>query len=274
MKIISWNVNGLRAVLSKDINGIRLTSNPNVLDSIIEDINPDIIALQETKCPKDLNISELLHHSINYSYKIILESKTRKGYSGVSIFAKRAPLRVFEDFPENIEGRVLCVEYETCIIINAYVPNSKPDLSRLSYRETVWEPTMRAYIQEKQKIKPVVYMADMNVAPTELDIYTLKGKHKEAGFTLVERNAFTKMLDECNIIDAYRHIYPSERAYTWFSAISRGREKNNGWRIDTFLISCVLKDSIKTCKILNNYYGSDHVPILLELKSDEPNELI
>jgi exodeoxyribonuclease-3 len=175
------------------------------------------------------------------------------------------PLNIFENFVHNEEGRVLCAEFQSFYLVNAYVPNSKPDLSRLDYRVNIWETEIRKYINTLQKKKPVIYCADFNVAPTEIDIHRAKGNEKSHGFTIEERTAFKQLVDECGLVDAFRSLHPSVRKYTWFSNFGKARENNKGWRIDHFLVSEKLKRTLKSCEILGDIYGSDHVPIVLEL---------
>lgn len=259
MKIISWNVNGLRAILTKDKKGKKDTKNKNVLETLVIEQNPDIICLQETKCPEDCIIN------LNFKYKNILASKTKKGYSGVAILAKEEPINILDDFTENQEGRIICLEFSKFYIINAYVPNSKADLSRLDYRINVWESKIRKYINKLQEKKPVVYTGDLNVAPTELDIHTVKGHSRSHGFTEEERNAFLELKTDCKMIDTFRYLHGNEKKYSWFSNFGKARENNKGWRIDIFLVSEEFQKNIKNSEILGEYNGSDHIPILLEL---------
>lgn len=264
MKIITLNVAGIRAILSKNKQGKRETDDPNVIEALIKEQTPDIIALQETKCPENLNTKLDLNI---YPFQKIIASQTRKGYSGVGIFSKIQPLKVLDNFPleHNEEGRVLALEFEKFYLINAYVPNSKADLSRLEYRITKWEPTMREYINKLQETKPVIYVADLNVAPTEIDIYKAKGHERTAGFTIEERTEYPKLITECKLIDTYRHLYPEKREYTYFSNFAKSRERNAGWRIDMALVSNKIKNKIKEVNILKDYHGSDHVPVVLEI---------
>lgn len=260
MKIIGFNVNGLRAVLAKDKDGIRDTKNPNVLQSMIDEYEPDMICLQETKCPNDLNVVFK-----DYDYVKICDSKTKKGYSGVAIFSKIKPIKIHENFILNEEGRVICFEYPKFYLINTYVPNSKSDLSRLEYRINTWEPAIRTYINELQKIKPVIFTGDLNVAPTHLDIHNETGHLRAAGYTMEERQSYTKLIIDCKLIDTFRDLHPTVRKYSWFSNFGKARQNNKGWRIDMFLVSKTLKEFIKKADILTHYKGSDHVPILLEI---------
>jgi exodeoxyribonuclease-3 len=268
MKIITWNVNGLRSVLSKDIHGKKIekgdTTTQNVVEALISNEQPDIIALQETKCPDCMKLSPTITQ--RFAYTNILASKTRKGYSGVAVFSVHQPLRVLDDFTENDEGRVICLEFEKWYLINAYVPNSKPDLGRLQYRVNVWEKTMRDYIHVLQKHKPVIYVGDMNVAPTELDIWNAKANVKSHGFTIEERTAFATLLETCNMLVAYRIVHPDDHVYTWFSPFAASRSQNKGWFIDKILLSTKLKKQVVESRVLSSYFGSDHVPLCVELR--------
>ena len=261
VKIISWNVNGVRAVLKKDKQGKRDTDKECVLQALIREEDPDVLAFQGTKCPEDL----LVELDDMYKYNRILASKTKKGYSGVAIFSKMYPLKELVDFPENEEGRVLALEFEKFYLINAYVPNSKPDLSRLDYRVNVWEKSMREYIVRLQKKKPVIYVADFNVAPTEMDLSNPQANLKSHGFTIEERTAFTELCDTCKLIDAFRMKHPKEKKWSWFSNFANSRARNVGWRIDHTLVSYEFADKIKRADVLGDYYGSDHVPVLVEV---------
>lgn len=261
MKIVTWNVNGLRAVLQKDKAGKRGTKNDNVLLELTKEHDPDVLCLQETKCPDDLEVD------LPFAYKKILASSTKKGYSGVAVFSKEAPLRELNDFPHNEEGRVIVLEYAAFYLANTYTPNSKPDLSRLDYRINVWEREIRAYMNRLQKKKPVIYVSDFNVAPTEIDIHTVKGNERSHGFTAEERGGFAELLQQCGLVDAYRALHPGERKYTWFSNFGRSRERNKGWRIDTVLLSKQLAGKLQSAEILSDYHGSDHVPVIAQLRS-------
>lgn len=259
MKIVTWNVNGIRAVLQKDKAGKRGTKNTNVLAELIKEHDPDVLCLQETKCPADIQTG------LPFPYSRIVASTTKKGYSGVAVFSKEAPIKELDDFPHNQEGRVLVLEYTAFYLVNTYTPNSKPDLSRLDYRINVWEKEIRAYINRLQKKKPVVYVSDFNVAPTEIDIHTVKGHERAHGFTVEERGGFADLLRECGLVDAYRELHPTERKYTWFSNFGRSRERNKGWRIDMVLVSKQISGKVEAVDILSDYYGSDHVPVIARI---------
>lgn len=261
MRIVSFNVNGLRAVLKKDKQGKKLegAGDIHVLNSIINEYDPDILCLQETKCPADYDAK------LHFAFSKVIASKTRKGYSGVAVYSKTVPLSVKEDFELNDEGRVIALEYPKFWLLNTYTPNSKPDLSRLDYRVDVWEPAISKYIKELQKRKPVIYTSDFNVAPSELDIHNPKGNEKSHGFTIQERTAFATLLKECRLVDSYRYIFPDKQEYTWFSPFAKSRERNKGWRIDNILVGHKLQKKILSVQILSDVHGSDHVPVLLDI---------
>jgi len=266
MKIISWNVNGLRAVLQKNNEGKReVVGGQNVLETLIADKHPDILALQETKCPENLKVD---FAADQYAFQRILASQTRKGYSGVAVFSKMPPVKDWtEHFPENQEGRVICLEFEAFFFLNAYVPNSKPDLSRLDYRVGVWEKAVRDYVAQltASKNKPIVMVADFNVAPTEIDLHNPKANMRSHGFTIEERTAFSELIESCKLVDTFRLKHPNEHKYTWFSNFANSRARNVGWRIDMALVSREMAPHVRKAEILGDFFGSDHVPIYLNL---------
>ena len=276
MKIVTWNVNGLRSVLSKDKTGAKTngTETPNVLRTLLDEHAPDIICLQETKCPCDLP-----DDNFSMPFRKILSSTTKKGYSGVAVFSTTEPLEIHDDFAHNEEGRLLCLEYPKFFLVNAYVPNSKQDLSRLDYRVNTWEASVRDYLHDLQETKPgsqgtnpgnqgksVIYVGDLNVAPTELDIHTVKGHARSHGYTMEERTAFAELKGQCGLVDAFRTLHPDQKTYTWFSNFAKSRERNKGWRIDHVLVSKKLETKLVSADILGDYFGSDHVPVMVELK--------
>ena len=250
ISILSWNVNGLRSVIRK-----------NALDAIWSgpDGLPDIICLQETRCPEDTKIPDL---PSSYKYQLIVPS-SKPGYSGVGLFSKFAPNSIIDTELE--DGRCICAEFNAFYLINLYVPNSKPDLSALPYRTVVWEPKVRALIQKLTKSKPVIVLGDFNVAPDENDIY-MKKKDTTHGATPSERNHFQKLLSDCDLIDTYRFLNPNKREWTWFSNFGNARALNHGWRIDMALITSKYIKKIVESKILSHIPGSDHIPILIKVK--------
>jgi exodeoxyribonuclease III len=257
LKLISWNVNGIRAALNK---GFR---------DFIERENPDIICLQETKAHQDQVVVDLPNY-IEY-----WNSAEKKGYSGTAIFTKQPAIKIFNNLTKgdelldlsdkygdaNKEGRVTVAEFEQFFMVSVYTPNSKPDLSRLKFREDVWDPTFLKYMKELEKQKPVVFCGDLNVAHTEIDLARPDTNHNSHGFTDQEREGFTKIV-KAGFIDTYRSLNPGKLgAYTWWTQFGGARAKNVGWRIDYFCISESLKDNLKDAFILPEVMGSDHCPI-------------
>lgn len=254
MKLISWNVNGLRSVLKK-----------GALHDVFA-LDADIICLQETKASLDVIPElELMYYSYRYFH-----AASKKGYSGTAILSKIEPIKVTIEFPETKnahpnEGRLQTAEFDTFYLINVYVPNSKRELLRLPYRNTEWDPDLRNYIQNLAKKKPVIICGDFNVAHEEIDIANPKSNHFNAGFTDQERNNFSKLL-ESGFVDTFRHFHPGESGhYTWWTPKADARMRNIGWRIDYFLTSKNLEQKLNSVKIHTNYYGSDHAPIELEI---------
>ena len=274
MKIISFNINGIRAINKKNIYGKQLNNNEdNVITNIIKDYIPDILILQEIKCAK-CNIDELEKYNEEYPYIYMNNSTIKKGYSGTSILSKIKPLNIyynFENYNEKLdydflhEGRIICLEFEKIYLIACYVPNSKPNLELLEQRINIWEKLIKNYIKKLNKKKSIIYCGDLNVAHEDIDIFSIKGHTKSPGFTNEERNEFSSLLKECNLIDSFRFLYPNEIKFSYWSNLGRSRINNKGWRIDYFLISNKLKNKLIESNILENIYGSDHAPILLEL---------
>lgn len=266
MKIYSWNVNGLRAVLRK-----------GALQSFIDECRPDILCLQETKAKQGQAEVDLLE------YEEIWNSAERAGYSGTAIFTKIRPLSVFYGFPPEVEaeiegwedrfgdarkeGRVLAAEFDGFYLINVYVPNEKDDLGRLKYRELVWDRALLSYMQRLDEKKPVVVCGDFNVAHEEIDLARPKQNEGHAGFTKEGRQGMTNYLKN-GFIDTWRALHPDDVQYSWWSYRGGARAKNVGWRIDYFLASERLCERIVAAEICDKVMGSDHCPILLEL-SDE-----
>lgn len=253
MKLISWNVNGLRAVINKGFK------------EFFKEIDADIFCIQETKMQEaqlDENILEIFE-----GYNAYWNSAEKKGYSGTAIFTKQKPLNVTYGIGKeehDKEGRVITLEFEKFYMVNIYTPNSKRELERLDYRQ-LWEDEIRAYLLKLKENKPVVMCGDLNVAHTEIDLKNPKTNRKNAGFTDEERAKMTELLN-AGFVDTFRYKYPEvEGKYSWWSYMFHAREKNAGWRIDYFIVSENLKDKIEDAKILDNIYGSDHCPIELDL---------
>ncbi len=246
MKLISWNVNGIRACIDKGF-----------LDFFNQE-QPDIFAIQETKMQegqKDIFID---------GYTYYMNSAIKKGYSGTLIYVKEKPLSVnygLIDGKYNDEGRVITLEYPDYYFITMYTPNSQNELKRLPYR-LEYEEDLKAYL--KTLNKPVIICGDLNVAHQEIDIKNPKGNERNAGFTIEERNAFSSLLNQ-GYIDTFRFLHPNDVKYSWWSYRMRAREKGIGWRIDYFLVSNELKDKIINADIYDKVLGSDHAPILLDI---------
>lgn len=247
MKLISWNVNGLRACVQKGFN------------DFFKEIDADIFAIQETKLQPD-------QIDLQFDgYKSYYYSAVKKGYSGVAVYTKHEPLSVqygigVEKFDN--EGRAITLEYDHYYFITVYVPNSKKELARLDERME-WEDCFREYL--KSLNKPVVVCGDMNVAHQEIDLKNPKSNRKNAGFSDEERNKMTILLDS-GYIDTYRYLYPDKKdVYTWWSYMFKARVKNAGWRIDYFIVSDDLKDNIEDAYIYSEILGSDHCPVGLEI---------
>ena len=248
MKIISFNVNGVRAITKKTF-----------LDDV-RSMNPDILCLQETKA-NDQQTEEALQAFDEYF--IYTSSAVRPGYSGTAILSKTKPLTVNFGLgiPEHDqEGRSIIAEYENFILVNCYVPNSGSELARLDYRET-WDADLLAFLKELEKKKPVVFCGDLNVAHKAIDLANPKSNYnKSAGFTQREINGIENLLN-AGFVDTFRHFYPEEIKYSWWSARFNSRAKNVGWRIDYFLATSSIVPKIKDAFILNEIMGSDHCPV-------------
>lgn len=250
MKLVSWNVNGLRACITKGF------------DEVFKNLNADIFCIQETKMQEDQ--AESISYDGYYKY---MNSAEKKGYSGTAIFTKLKPLSVKYGIgveEHDKEGRIITLEYDKFFLVNCYTPNSKRELERLDYRMT-WEDEIRKYLNVLNEKKPVIYCGDLNVAHNEIDIKNPKTNHFSAGFTDNEREKMTKLLDS-GYIDTYRYLYPNEAdRYTWWSYMRNSRQKNVGWRIDYFIVSNNLKKEIKEACIHSDIFGSDHCPIELDI---------
>ena len=250
MKLISWNVNGLRACVGKGFT------------EFVEAQQPDILCLQETKLQAgqiDLPM-EGYHAYWNYAEK--------KGYSGTALFTKTEPLAVTYGIgiPEHDkEGRVITAEFADFYMITVYTPNSQNELTRLPYRMT-WEDAFLSYLKELEQKKPVIFCGDLNVAHREIDLKNPKSNHKNAGFTDEERGKFARLLEN-GLVDTFRYFYPEQEGiYSWWSYRFHAREKNAGWRIDYFLVSDCLKERLDDAVIYTDVFGSDHCPVGLFLK--------
>ena len=250
MKLISWNVNGIRACLNKGFT------------EFFNQVDADIFCIQETKCQED---------QVNLEFKgytSYWNSAEKKGYSGTAIFTKIKPIDVIYGIgieEHDKEGRVITLEFEDFYMVNCYTPNSKRELERLEYRQ-IWEDEFRKYLIELSNKKSVIICGDLNVAHKEIDLKNPKTNRRNAGFTDEERNKMTELLD-AGFIDTFRLIYPDkENAYSWWSYMGRAREKNVGWRIDYFIVSKDMKKQVKDAMIFPEIMGSDHCPVGLEIK--------
>lgn len=250
MKLISWNVNGLRAIMGKNFM------------EFFEAADADIFCLQETKLQAGQIEMDLpgYHQYWNYAEK--------KGYSGTAIFTKQEPIdvRYGIDIEEHDkEGRVITLEFTDFYMVDVYTPNSQNELARLDYRMT-WEDAFRDYLCELRKTKPVIVTGDMNVAHEEIDLKNPKSNRRNAGFTDEERGKMSELLAS-GFIDTFRYFYPDlTEVYSWWSYRFKARERNSGWRIDYFLVSEELKDRLEDAKIHTEVTGSDHCPVELDLK--------
>lgn len=263
MKVASWNVNGVRSVHKK---GYFLPA--------VKKLWADILCLQETKAERGQIEVDLP------DYEEFWNSATRKGYSGTAIFCREKPLLVEFGFPEpilkkfniadtygdpNTEGRVIAAEFKDFFVVNAYTPNAKPDLSRLTLRHKQWDPAFLSYMKHLEEKKPVIFCGDLNVAHTEEDLANPKANEGEHGFTKEEREGIDKIL-EAGFIDTFRHFTPTGNGhYTWWSPFSGARDRNIGWRIDYIFVSSALKSRIKDAEIHGDIYGSDHCPVSVRL---------
>ncbi|CAN5144995.1 exodeoxyribonuclease III [soil metagenome] len=261
--LYSWNVNGIRAVLRKELFAPFIASE-----------NPDILCLQATKAQPGEAVVDLP------DYLEYWNSAQKKGYSGTAIYSKEEPLSISSNIPEDIakefgieddgygnpntEGRVLVAEYEKFFVVTVYTPNGKDDLSRIPLRHKQWDPAFLAYCKQLEKTKPVVFCGDLNVAHTELDLANAKPNKGKKGFTEEERSGFQAFID-AGFVDTFRMFKEGNGFYTWWSNFGASRERNVGWRIDYFLVSASLKDKVVDANIHPEVYGSDHCPVSLVL---------
>lgn len=244
MKLISWNVNGLRACMNKGFEDFLRTA------------DADAFCVQETKMQREQAAF------VFDGYEEYWNSAEKKGYSGTAIFSKTKPLNVTYGIgieEHDKEGRVITAEYENFYLVTVYTPNSQRELARLDYR-MVWEDAFLAYILELDKKKPVIFCGDLNVAAEEIDLKNPKTNRRNAGFTDEERGKFRE-LKAAGFVDTFRHLHPEEVKYSWWSYMFKAREKNVGWRIDYFVVSERIKDKVQAAEIHNEILGSDHCPV-------------
>lgn len=263
MRIISWNVNGIRAVHKK-----------GMFVPFIEKYKPDILCLQETKAQQHQNEVDLS------DYEEYWNSAVRPGYSGTAIFTKIKPLTVILGIPEkiaqkhglisdrygdpNTEGRVTALEFKDFYVVTVYTPNAKPDLSRISLRHKQWDPAFLEYMRQLEKKKPVIFCGDLNVAHTEDDLARPKENIGQTGFTFEEREAIDNIIKQ-NFVDTFRMFVKGNGHYTWWSNFGTARARNVGWRIDYFFVSKKLIPKVTKAKIYADVFGSDHCPVAVEL---------
>lgn len=259
MKLYSWNVNGIRAVLKK-----------GTFQSFMAAHEPDILCLQETKAERGQVEIDLP------GYHEYWNSAVKKGYSGTAIFSRQEPLKVTNGFPAAFsrrftfadelqrdsadEGRVITAEFAKCYVVTVYTPNAKEDLSRLPLRHKHWDPAFLAYCRQLEKKKPVIFCGDLNVAHTELDLTNPKPNRGKKGFTDEEREGFQNFVD-AGFVDTFRIFTQGNGHYSWWSHFANARARNVGWRIDYVLVSSVLKKSVKSAAIHADVLGSDHCPV-------------
>lgn len=263
MKLFSWNVNGIRAVLKK-----------GELQKFMETEQPDVLCLQETKAQPDQI------DWIPEGYFVHYNSAVRKGYSSTALFSREAPLGVLDNFPKdiadkyqladtygdgNIEGRVIAAEFADFWVVTVYTPNSKGDLSRLPYRDTAWDPAFLEYVLQLEKTKPVLFCGDLNVAHQPIDLARPDDNNGKHGFTLEERAGFDKIIS-AGYVDTFRTAYPDKtEAYSWWTAWGGARQRNVGWRIDYWMASKTISERVQNPQIHPQQMGSDHCPVSIEL---------
>ena len=252
MNIISWNVNGIRAIVKKDF-----------FESI-KGLDPDILCLQETKA-QDHEVEKALSQLNTYHNHF--NSADKKGYSGTALLSKTKPIALTDDMKvaeHDSEGRIQCAEYPDFYLVNVYVPNSGQQLDRLDYRKK-WDADFLSYLKNLEKTKPVIVCGDLNVAHTSIDLKNDKTNYnKTAGYTQIEIDGMNNIIN-AGFVDSFRYLHPDEVAYSYWSYRFKARERNTGWRIDYFLVSSKLVEKIKSVKIFPDVYGSDHCPIHLEI---------
>ncbi|ETV92572.1 exodeoxyribonuclease III, variant [Aphanomyces invadans] len=255
VRVLAWNVNGLRAVLKSSFR------------AYIACEDPDVLCLSETKID-DASLGQVKRMLPQYPFQY-WNCATQKGYSGTAVFCKTEPLSVrtslVVDSRPDDEGRYVALEFDTFWLVHTYVPNSGQKLDRLGFRTTKWDPTLFADLRELEKAKPVVWCGDLNVAHEEIDIHDPKGNKRSAGFTNEERASFGSFLAS-GFVDSFRRLHAHTQAYTYFSYRSDARRKNKGWRLDYFVVSAALMDRVQDSAIRSSIQGSDHLPIVLVLR--------
>jgi len=253
MDIITWNVNGIRAIVKKDFF------------NTIEKLNPDILCLQETKA-QNKEVEKALA-PLASTYHFYFNAAEKKGYSGTAILCKKKPVKIVNDMgidAHDTEGRIQCAEYTNFYIVNVYVPNAGQQLKRLSYRKK-WDADFLTYLKNLKKVKPVIVCGDFNVAHHSIDLKNDKSNYnKTAGYTQVEIDGFDTLINN-GFIDSYRYLHPNDISYTYWSYRFNARARNTGWRIDYVLVTENIIDKINSVQILSAFMGSDHCPVLLKI---------
>ena len=277
MRLISFNVNGIRSMTNKIKNGEKKGSaTNNVIKTLIEEQKPDVLCFQELKTQSEGDLAFL---KSNFKYIFTNFSKHKKGYSGVALMCNLKPQWISYDFkmfeeeklgPYNSyewanEGRIITAKFERVVVVTVYTPNSQPELARLDDR-VQWEKILRKYLQllKEDLNVPVVLCGDLNCAHNEIELHNPTGKKKTPGFSTEERAELQKMMD-CGFTDSFRHLNPTAAKYSYFSNFANSRERGIGWRIDYFLVSNSAKENITGADCLNDYWGSDHCPVLLDI---------
>jgi exodeoxyribonuclease III len=264
MRLVSWNVNGIRAVSRKGL-----------WDPFVSALEPDVICLQETKAQQEQSVHDLA------GYTEYWNSAEKKGYSGTALFTKTSPLQVTHGLPQkiitkhqvigdafgdpNIEGRVITAEFDSFFLVTVYTPNAKEDLGRLALRHKQWDPAFLAHAKALEKKKPVVFCGDLNVAHTPDDLANPKANVGKKGFTDEEREGFQNFLD-AGFVDTFRLFHQGNGHYSWWSNFANARARNVGWRIDYFLVSESLRDQVAAADIHADIMGSDHCPVSITLE--------
>lgn len=255
MRLVSWNVNGIRAVIKKDF-----------YDSLAR-MAPDVLCLQETKAQDDQVVEALTE--LDPNYQVFSNSAEKKGYSGTAIITRIKPLNVTADMglaEHDTEGRVLCAEFETFYLVTVYTPNSGSELKRLDYRQS-WDKDFADYLKALEQTKPVVVCGDLNVAHQDIDLARPKQNYnKSAGYMQAEIDGFDRLVD-LGFVDTYRHFHPDTAKYSWWSYRAGARQKNIGWRIDYFLVTPELTSGLTAAEIYNDVYGSDHCPVGIDISA-------
>jgi len=270
MRILSFNVNGVRSISFKSKDGIKQDAGASVLDALVTEQRPDVLGLQEIKT-QDIKDLDFLKPHFKHIY---INTAVKKGYSGTALLCNEEPQLVsynfdLYEFEEDIhdkawnnEGRAITVIFQSCIVVTVYVPNAKPGLERIQER-IEWEEYLRVYLEQlKEYDRPVILCGDLNVAPTDQDIHRKQPKNT-AGASKEERDAFQRL--HATFVDSFRHLFPQKQEFSWWSNFANSRERNKGWRIDLIMVSKAHQDHIKHAAILSEYKGSDYCPVLLDL---------